>query len=78
MEYALRRTLHAPLNASAYMNGVTDLKLPSSRITSPTPPSRPMTPQRHEQALAGGWIVQKYGGTSVGKSPKNIAQDIVR
>jgi aspartate kinase len=26
----------------------------------------------------GGWVVQKFGGTSVGKLPINIAEDIVR
>lgn len=26
----------------------------------------------------GGWIIQKFGGTSVGKLPINIAEDIVR
>lgn len=26
----------------------------------------------------GGWLIQKYGGTSVGKLPLNIAEDIVR
>lgn len=26
----------------------------------------------------GGWIVQKFGGTSVGKLPFNIAEDIIR
>jgi hypothetical protein len=26
----------------------------------------------------GGWVVQKFGGTSVGKLPVNIAEDIVR
>lgn len=26
----------------------------------------------------GSWIVQKFGGTSVGKLPLNIAEDIVR
>lgn len=26
----------------------------------------------------GGWIVQKFGGTSVGKFAGNIAEDIVR
>jgi aspartate kinase len=25
-----------------------------------------------------GWVVQKFGGTSVGKLPANIAEDIVR
>ena len=27
---------------------------------------------------ANGWIVQKFGGTSVGKFPDKIAEDIVR
>lgn len=26
----------------------------------------------------GGWVVQKFGGTSVGKFASNIAEDIVR
>lgn len=26
----------------------------------------------------GGWVVQKFGGTSVGKFAVNIAEDIVR
>ena len=26
----------------------------------------------------GGWVVQKYGGTSVGKFASNIAEDIIR
>lgn len=83
MDYRLpyRRTLHAPLNGAAYSNGVTDLKLPGSgsRITSPSSTPRPMTPINHQEALDdGGWIVQKFGGTSVGKFPKDIARDVVR
>jgi aspartate kinase len=27
---------------------------------------------------ANGWVVQKFGGTSVGKFAVNIAEDIVR
>lgn len=36
--------------------------------------------QRHqeEKYLPGGWIVQKFGGTSVGKFARGIAEDIVR
>jgi aspartate kinase len=26
----------------------------------------------------GGWVVQKFGGTSIGKFAVNIAEDIVR
>jgi hypothetical protein len=46
--------------------------------------------QRHRQSLkeasserrknnsTAGWVVQKFGGTSVGKFAVNIAEDIVR
>lgn len=78
MDFPLRRVLNAPLNGTAYSNGVTNLKLPSSRIISPSPVQRPMTPRSHEETLPGGWVVQKFGGTSVGKFAKNIATDIVR
>jgi aspartate kinase len=31
-----------------------------------------------KNASHGAWIVQKYGGTSVGKFAVNIAEDIIR
>jgi hypothetical protein len=31
-----------------------------------------------KNASPNGWIVQKFGGTSVGKFPDKIAEDIVR
>ncbi|RYP50788.1 hypothetical protein DL769_010903 [Monosporascus sp. CRB-8-3] len=31
-----------------------------------------------KSTCANGWIIQKFGGTSVGKFPDNIAEDIVR
>lgn len=31
-----------------------------------------------EKDLPGGWIVQKFGGTSIGKVANKIALDIVR
>jgi len=31
-----------------------------------------------KNASTGGWIVQKFGGTSVGKFPDKIAEDIIR
>ncbi|RLV91304.1 Aspartokinase [Spathaspora sp. JA1] len=43
-------------------NSVVDLKQ--------TPPSTPLN--------LGGWIVQKFGGTSVGKFPENIVDDIIK
>ncbi|CAL3966023.1 unnamed protein product [Diplocarpon coronariae] len=36
------------------------------------------TPQTCRNNSVEGWIVQKFGGTSVGKFPVNIAEDIVR
>ncbi|OAA64549.1 cohesin complex subunit [Niveomyces insectorum RCEF 264] len=37
-----------------------------------------MTKPLLRNAEGGGWIVQKFGGTSVGKFPNKIAEDIVR
>ena len=31
-----------------------------------------------KNASPNGWVVQKFGGTSVGKFPDKIAEDIVR
>lgn len=73
MEFALRRTAHMTVDGSSVSNGFTNFKLPGYNS-----PKRPLTPQSHEQNLAGGWVVQKFGGTSVGKFPINIARDIVR
>ena len=33
---------------------------------------------RSREIGKGGWIVQKFGGTSIGKFAVNIAEDIVR
>lgn len=34
--------------------------------------------ERKRNDSAGGWVVQKFGGTSVGKFSVNIAEDIVK
>ena len=49
---------------------------PSSSLSS-SPPSTP--PNLHQNTIdpAAGWLVQKYGGTSVGKFAIKIAEDIV-
>ena len=44
---------------------------------APTPQSDAQTGE-WGNSNQGGWIVQKFGGTSVGKLPLNIAEDIVR
>jgi aspartate kinase len=37
-----------------------------------------MIDQRLRNESPNGWIVQKFGGTSVGKFPDKIAEDIIR
>jgi aspartate kinase len=44
-------------------------------IASATPPGPSSSLLNNSN---GDWIVQKFGGTSVGKLPVNIAEDIVR
>jgi hypothetical protein len=41
-------------------------------------PPAPAEEQLKNNDSPNGWIVQKFGGTSVGKLPVNIAEDIVR
>jgi aspartate kinase len=36
------------------------------------------SPSRWRNDSEAGWVVQKFGGTSVGKFAVNIAEDIVR
>lgn len=36
-----------------------------------------MPPPRRRNNASRGWIVQKFGGTSVGKFPEQIAENIV-
>lgn len=50
-------------------------------MTSPVPSSRASSYNSvldFKSINTGGWIVQKFGGTSVGKFPKNIVNDIVK
>jgi len=35
------------------------------------------TEGRKKNSAVGGWIIQKFGGTSVGKFPAQIAENIV-
>src|SRR6266566_4712432 len=48
-----------------------------SSIDSPPPPSTP--PNLHQNTIVpeAKWLVQKYGGTSVGKFASQIAENIV-
>ncbi|KAJ7793425.1 aspartate kinase [Mycena olivaceomarginata] len=50
---------------------------PASSVSSSPPPSTP--PNLHQNSIdpSSRWLVQKFGGTSVGKFAANIARDIV-
>ena len=54
----------SPTNVPRSYNSVLDLKLAS--------------PTNSASGATGGWIVQKFGGTSVGKFPENIVDNIVK
>ena len=43
-----------------------------------TDPRQTKLQLRGNEGAKGGWVVQKFGGTSVGKFASNIAEDIVR
>lgn len=49
---------------------------PSDLVTHPQPVI--MVHPGLKNSSENGWIVQKFGGTSVGKFPDKIAEDIVR
>ncbi|KAH7910676.1 Aspartate/glutamate/uridylate kinase [Hygrophoropsis aurantiaca] len=53
--------------------------LSNSSSRSATPPSPPTPPNLHQNTTdpAAKWLVQKFGGTSVGKFAVKIARDIV-
>ena len=46
--------------------------------TTATDPRQTKLQLRGNGGAKGGWVVQKFGGTSVGKFACNIAEDIVR
>lgn len=68
-------TIPPPMSSHTLLNGVADGDAVSS--TQKTPLSGQLIPHQQEKNLPGGWIVQKFGGTSMGKFAVNIAGDIV-
>ncbi|KZV87721.1 aspartate kinase [Exidia glandulosa HHB12029] len=52
---------------------------PSSSASTSSAPSPPTPPNLHQNTVdpAARWLVQKYGGTSVGKFAAKIAEDIL-
>jgi aspartate kinase len=50
---------------------------PHSVTNSETSPTMDSTSSvRRKNNARGGWIIQKFGGTSVGKFPQQIAENI--
>lgn len=46
--------------------------------SSPKLPTKSYNSVLDLKSASGGWIIQKFGGTSVGKFPENIVDDIVK
>lgn len=62
------RQQRKPIDASNFINGILGNDFGDRR------------PHQTEKSIPGGgnWVVQKFGGTSVGKFPIKIAEDIVQ
>lgn len=70
MDFPIVRREQPPLQVNKFVNGLL------GRTTDGIVDSRPHVP---ESELPGGqnWVVQKFGGTSVGKFPIKIAEEVV-
>ena len=73
----LNSPLIADPNNSATPSKISPAKQPTTKMSSPltngyTPRSERIAHQE-EKNLPGGWVVLKFGGTSVGKFAENIA-----
>lgn len=68
MDFPIIRRDRTPIDASNFINGILENGVTDSR------------PHQTEKSIPGGgnWVVQKFGGTSVGKFPVKIAEDIVQ
>lgn len=64
MEFPLIRRERSPVDASNFINGMLG-------------DTRPHVPERNLPG-GGNWVVQKFGGTSVGKFPVKIAEEVVQ
>lgn len=70
MDFQIKRHNAPPLQVNKFVNGLI------GHTTNGIADSRPHVP---ESELPGGqnWVVQKFGGTSVGKFPIKIAEEVV-
>lgn len=74
MDFQIIRGERLPLDASKFVNGLLGHK---GTMFTRSRPLDPVTEVVPAAAPTGGWIVQKFGGTSVGKFPIKIAEDII-
>lgn len=68
MSSLITRREHSPLDMNNFINGISGIKTVGD--------SRPQIPQRN-LPIEERWIVQKFGGTSIGKFPVKIVEDII-
>ena len=75
--WALWRAWRVPMSDLSGVPGVPGACLAEPRIVESLPP--PMACPLHQNTAdpAARWLVQKFGGTSIGKFPVQIARDIV-
>lgn len=64
MDFPLIRRERSPIDATNFINGILGDR-------------RPHVPERNLPG-GGNWVVQKFGGTSVGKFPIKIAEEVVQ
>lgn len=64
MDFPLIRRERTPVDATNFINGILGDR-------------RPHVPEKNVPG-GGNWVVQKFGGTSVGKFPIKIAEEVVQ
>jgi aspartate kinase len=70
MDFQVIRREHPQLDATRFINGIISQR-PAKIVNQ-----KPYLPPQ-DMPKANNWIVQKFGGTSVGKFPLKIAEDII-
>ena len=70
MDFPLIRRERSPVDASNFINGLLG-------NNGSLGDRRPHVPEKNVPG-GGNWVVQKFGGTSVGKFPIKIAEEVVQ
>jgi aspartate kinase len=74
MDFQVIRREQPQLDATRFINGIIGQRPAAAAAKIVTP--KPFIPPQ-DFPKTSNWIVQKFGGTSVGKFPLKIAEDIV-